>query len=86
MHHLSISPTFKLTQRDYDLSFVLFISSEKYVADAQNLHEHVMRLNHDANENGTSINCMKISFDHEYPFELLVYEVKHFFHKYFLGQ
>lgn len=43
------------------------ISSDKYVSDAQRLHEHVLRLNHDTGENGTSINCMKISFDHEYP-------------------
>ena len=47
--------------------FVIF-SSEKYVSDAQRLHEHVLRLNHDTEENGASINCMKISFDHEYPY------------------
>lgn len=41
------------------------IDSEKYVSDAQGLHEHVLRLNHDSEGNGTSINCMKISFDHE---------------------
>ncbi len=46
------------------------IFSEKYVSDAQKLHEHVLRLNHDSEENGTSINCMKISFDHEYPLNL----------------
>ncbi|XP_028400506.1 cell division control protein 45 homolog [Dendronephthya gigantea] len=41
------------------------IDNDKYVSDAQILHEHVLRLNHDTGENGTSINCMKISFDHE---------------------
>ena len=41
--------------------------SDKYVTDAQNLHEHVMRHNHGTDENGTSINCLKIVFDTEYP-------------------
>jgi hypothetical protein len=47
----------------------LYVSfcSDKYVSDAQKLHEQVLRLNHDTEENGTSINCMKISFGHEYP-------------------
>ena len=42
--------------------------SDKYVTDAQNLHEHVMRHNHGTDENGSSVNCMKIVFDTEYPF------------------
>ena len=41
--------------------------SDKYVTDAQNLHEHVMRHNHGTDENGSSVNCMKIVFDTEYP-------------------
>ncbi|XP_032223599.2 cell division control protein 45 homolog isoform X1 [Nematostella vectensis] len=41
------------------------IDSEKYVSDAESLHEHVMRHNHGADENGVSINCMKITFDYE---------------------
>lgn len=41
------------------------IHSERYVTDAQWLHEHVMRLNHDNEDNGTSINCMKIIFENE---------------------
>ena len=41
--------------------------SDKYVTDAENLHEHVMRHNHGTDENGVSINCMKIVFDTEYP-------------------
>ena len=44
--------------------------SDKYVSDAQNLHEHVMRHNHGTDENGSSINCLKIVFDTEYPFQL----------------
>ena len=43
------------------------------MSDAQGLHEHVLRLNHDSEGNGTSINCMKISFDHEYPFQCISY-------------
>ena len=50
----------------------MIFSSEKYVADAQTLHEHVLRLNHHDEVNGTSINCMKISFDHEYPWNYTV--------------
>ncbi|KAM7452073.1 DNA replication initiation factorcdc45 [Porites harrisoni] len=41
------------------------IDSDKYVSDAQNLHEHVMRHNHGTDENGSSINCLKIVFDTE---------------------
>lgn len=41
------------------------IDSDKYVTDAQNLHEHVMRHNHGTDENGTSKNCLKIGFDTE---------------------
>lgn len=41
------------------------IDSDKYVTDAQNLHEHVMRHNHGTDENGSSVNCMKIVFDTE---------------------
>lgn len=48
-------------------SFFFFFSSDKYVTDAQNLHEHVMRHNHGRDDNGTSINCLKIGFDTEYP-------------------
>ena len=43
--------------------------SDKYVTDAQNLHEHVMRHNHGTDENGSSVNCMKIVFGTEYPFQ-----------------
>ena len=46
--------------------------SDKYVTDAQNLHEHVMRHNHGTDENGTSINCLKIGFDTEYPLYLII--------------
>lgn len=48
------------------LSLVRF--SDKYVTDAQSLHEHVMRHNHGTDENGTSVNCLKLGFDTEYPF------------------
>ncbi|XP_031550751.1 cell division control protein 45 homolog [Actinia tenebrosa] len=41
------------------------IDSDKYVSDAESLHEHVMRHNHGTDENGVSINCMKIAFDTE---------------------
>lgn len=41
------------------------IDSDKYVTDAHDLHQHVLRLNQDSEENGTSINCMKITFDLE---------------------
>ncbi|KXJ28983.1 cell division control protein 45 homolog [Exaiptasia diaphana] len=41
------------------------VDSEKYVSDAETLHEHVMRHNHGTDENGVSINCMKIAFDAE---------------------
>ena len=47
---------------------LLVYFSDKYVSDAQNLHEHVMRHNHGTDENGSSINCLKIVFDTEYPF------------------
>ncbi|KAJ7353918.1 DNA replication initiation factor cdc45 [Desmophyllum pertusum] len=40
---------------------------DKYVTDAQNLHEHVMRHNHGTDENGSSINCLRIVFDTEIP-------------------
>ena len=56
---------------------VLLCFSDKYVSDAQELHEHVLRLNHDSEENGTSINCMRISFDHEYPFKNVTVGVKY---------
>ena len=49
------------------LIFLVYFS-DKYVSDAQNLHEHVMRHNHGTDENGSSINCLKIVFDTEYPF------------------
>lgn len=52
-------------------SSFLFYFSDKYVTDAQNLHEHVMRHNHGRDDNGTSINCLKIGFDTEYPLSLL---------------
>ncbi|KAK2558175.1 Cell division control protein 45-like protein [Acropora cervicornis] len=46
------------------------IDSDKYVTDAQNLHEHVMRHNHGRDDNGTSINCLKIGFDTELQLSL----------------
>ena len=49
------------------MKYNIFIFSEKYVSDAESLHEHVMRHNHGTDENGVSINCMKIAFDAEYP-------------------
>lgn len=48
-------------------SKIILLCSDKYVSDAENLHEHVMRHNHGTDENGVSINCMKIAFDAEYP-------------------
>lgn len=52
---------------------IILLSSDKYVSDAENLHEHVMRHNHGTDENGVSINCMKIAFDAEYPFTVDFY-------------
>ena len=58
----------------HSFSFIIFFMlslvrfSDKYVTDAQSLHEHVMRHNHGTDENGTSINCLKLGFDTEYPF------------------
>lgn len=48
-------------------NILLLHYSDKYVTDAQNLREHVMKNNHGTDENGTSINCLKIAFDTEYP-------------------
>ena len=48
-------------------NILLLHYSDKYVTDAQNLREHVMKHNHGTDENGTSINCLKIVLDTEYP-------------------
>ena len=50
-----------------EIYVVYFFGSHKYATDAESLHEHVLRHNHGAEDNGLSINCIRISFDHEYP-------------------
>lgn len=45
----------------------------KYITDIATLQRHVSRHNHknEDEENSLSIDCMRISFEYEYPFTIL---------------
>lgn len=54
----------------YTSTFILFFShSMKYITDVATMQRHVSRHNHrnEDDENSLSIDCMKISFEYEYP-------------------
>lgn len=50
--------------------------SMKYVTDVAKMQRHVSRHNHrnEDEENSLSIDCMRISFEYEYPIRLLLTE------------
>lgn len=53
---------------------VLYSFSMKYVTDIATMQRHVSRHNHrnEDDDNSLSIDCMRISFEYEYPFTCLI--------------
>jgi len=49
-------------------NYSCFFSSEKYFEDYTSVKDHVVRHNLTDDEHAQSVDCMKISFEKEYPF------------------
>lgn len=50
------------------LHLLIFVFREKYFEEYTSLRDHVLRHNITDEEHAQSIDCVKISFENEYPF------------------